>query len=218
MKLTSINVGEKKTQQNGPTLETTGIYKEPVAGPIQIGALGIEGDFIASKKHHGGPDQAIYIYGGMDYVWWSQELKKEIHPGMFGDNLTISELESAKFNIGDTLHIGDVVLQVTAPRIPCATFARRMGDSQFVKKFRNAERPGLYCRVIREGMVETGSEVKIEKYSGETMSTLEMFRNFYLRNKQEDTLRHFLKAPVAIRARRDIEEDLQKLLARDSVL
>ncbi len=93
-----------------------------------------------------------------------------------------------------------------------------MGDPQFVKKFRNAERPGLYCRVIREGMVEADSEVKIEKYSGETMSALEMFRNFYLRTKQEDTLRHFLKAPVAIRARRDIEEDLQKLLARDSVL
>jgi MOSC domain-containing protein YiiM len=214
MKLISINIGQKKTQQNGPKLETTGIYKLPVEGPVHIGALGIDGDFIASKRHHGGPDQAVYVYGGADYAWWSQELGKEIQPGTFGDNLTISELESANFNIGDTLHIGDVTLQVTAPRIPCATFAARMGDPQFVKKFRRAERPGLYCRVIREGILETGNDVTIETYPGQTMSTLEMFRDFFQRNKKEETLRHFLKAPIAIRARQDVEEDLARLLAK----
>jgi MOSC domain-containing protein YiiM len=218
MKLTSINIGRKKTQPNGPRLETTGIYKDSVEGPVQIGALGIEGDFIASKRHHGGPDQAVYVYGGADYAWWSQDLGKEIVPGTFGDNLTISELESAKFNIGDTLHIGEVTLQVTSPRIPCSTFARRMGDPQFIRKFRNAERPGLYCRVIREGSIETGNEVKVEAYMGETVSTLLMFRDFFRRDKKEATLRHFLKAPIAIRARIDIERDLQKIITRNSVL
>jgi MOSC domain-containing protein YiiM len=105
-------------------------------------------------------------------------------------------------------------LQVTAPRIPCATFAARMGDPQFVKKFRRAERPGLYCRVIREGILETGNDVTIETYPGQTMSTLEMFRDFFQRNKKEETLRHFLKAPIAIRARQDVEEDLARLLAK----
>src|SRR5687767_15353060 len=114
MKLISINVGVKRTQQNGPKLETTGIYKDPMVGAVHIGALGIAGDFIASKRHHGGPDQAVYVYGGADYAWWSQELGHEIVPGTFGDNLTISELESGNFNIGDYLHIGDVTLQVAA--------------------------------------------------------------------------------------------------------
>ena len=76
---------------------------------------------------------------------------KDVVPGTFGENLTISELESAKFNIGDMLHIGDVTLQVTAPRIPCSTFAARMGDPHWAKKFRQAERPGLYCRVFEGG-------------------------------------------------------------------
>jgi len=214
MKLISINVGQKKTQQNGPRLETTGIYKIPVPGPVHIGAPGIGGDFIASKKHHGGPDQAIYIYGGADYAWWSQELEKEISPGTFGDNLTISELESARFNIGDYLHMGGATLQVTAPRIPCSTFARRMGDRLFIKRFRAAERPGLYCRVIREGTIEAGNEVNVEQYTGETISTLEIFRDFFQRTKKEETLRQFLKAPIAIRARRDVEEDLARLLAK----
>ncbi len=211
MKLLSINTGQKRTQQNGRTLEATGIYKTSVGESAQITTLGIKEDFIASKKHHGGPDQAIYVYGQTDYEWWSTEIGRELAAGTFGDNLTISELESATFNIGDRLHMGSVIFEVTAPRIPCKTFARRMEDPFFVKKFRHAERPGLYCRVIQEGRVQTGDDVRIEKYQNETISILEMYRDFYKRRKSEESLRRHLNAPIAIRARVDLEEELKRL-------
>ena len=211
MQLFSVNIGQKRTQQNGTRLETTGIYKLPTREPVQIMSLGIKEDFIASKKHHGGPDQAVYVYGSADYAWWSKELGREIEPGTFGDNLTISELESDKFNIGDYLHIGDVTLQVTAPRIPCATFAARMGDPLWVKRFRQAERPGLYCRVIREGFVRAGDSVSVEKYNGETLSILQMYREYYEKDKSEEIIRRQLNAPIAVRARVDLEKDLEKL-------
>lgn len=213
MKLISINMGEARTLRRKDHIETTGIFKIPTNEPAKIGKLGMEGDVIISKKHHGGPDQAIYVYGMADYDWWSHELGKELQPGTFGDNLTISELESAPLNIGDYLHIGEVILQVTAPRIPCSTFAARMEDPQWVKKFRKAERPGLYCRVLQEGLVKIGDEVTIEKYTGETLSVQRMFREYYDRNKSEETLRLHLRAPIAIRAREDLEEELQHLLA-----
>jgi len=212
MQLDSVNLGEERTLQNKDRIERTGIFKFPVEGPVKVTRLGLEVDVIISKKHHGGPDQAIYVYGGADYAWWSKELNKEIFPGMFGDNLTIRDLESAQFNVGDYIHISEVTLQVTAPRIPCATFAARMEDPQWVRKFRNAERPGLYCRVIQEGFVKADDLVVIEKYTGETISVLEMFRDYYDRHKNEATLRRHLNAPIAIRARRDLEADLQKLL------
>jgi len=211
VQLFSVNIGQKRTQQNGTRLETTGIYKLPTREPVQIMSLGIKEDFIASKKHHGGPDQAVYVYGSADYAWWSKELGREIEPGTFGDNLTISELESDKFNIGDYLHIGDVTLQVTAPRIPCATFAARMGDPLWVKRFRQAERPGLYCRVIREGFVRAGDSVSVEKYNGETLSILQMYREYYEKDKSEEIIRRQLNAPIAVRARVDLEKDLEKL-------
>ena len=211
MKLISINIGQQQTQQNGLKLEITGIYKKPVDGPVQITTPGIRQDFIASTKHHGGPDQAIYVYGAADYQWWSTELGHEISAGTFGDNLTISDLESAQFNIGDRLHIGAVVLEVTAPRIPCKTFARRMQDPLFVKKFRHAERPGLYCRVIQEGIVQAGDEVTIEKYQGGTISILQMYREYYVKHKSEESLRRHLNAPIAIRARLDLEKELKQL-------
>jgi MOSC domain-containing protein YiiM len=212
MDLTSVNVGQKRTQQKGDELETTGIYKMPTLQPVQITSLGIEGDFIASVDDHGGLDQAVYIYGAPDYRWWSNTLGKDLEPGTFGDNLTISELESARLNIGDRLHIGSVILEVTAPRTPCSTLARRMGDPMFVKKYARAERPGLYCRVLQPGSVKRGDLVELEPFSGETVRVIDVFRDHYHRDKQEATLRRFLRAPIAIRTRADVERHLQKLL------
>ncbi|GAB4457127.1 MAG: MOSC domain-containing protein [Anaerolineales bacterium] len=213
MKVLSINIGKERQQQRKDYIETTGIYKTPVDGPVEITALGIEGDAICDKKNHGGPDQALYLYGGADYAWWEQELGQKLAPGAFGENLTISNLESAAFNVGDYLHIGEVTLQATAPRIPCGTFATRMGDPQWVKKFRAAERPGLYVRVIREGVIKAGDPVTVEKFTGETISILEMYREHYAKNKSEVSLRKHLQAPISVRARRALEEELQKLLA-----
>lgn len=214
MRLLSVNIGRKRQQQRKDYVETTGIYKMPVNGSVEIKSLGIENDAICDRKNHGGPDQALYIYGGADYAWWEQELGRELAPGTFGDNLTISDLESAAFNVGDYLHIGEVTLQVTAPRIPCGTFATRMGDPQWVKKFRAAERPGLYIRVVKEGIIKAGDPVTVEKYTGETISILEMYRGHYVKDKSEESLQKHLNAPIDIRSRRDLEEELNELLVQ----
>ena len=214
MKLISVNIGHERTLQRKDHTEQTGIFKFPTAEAVWLSRLGLQNDVIVSKRHHGGPDQAVYVYGAADYDWWAKELGKELTPGTFGDNLTISELESAEFNIGDYFHFEEVTLQVTAPRIPCNTFATRMQDPQWVKKFRYAERPGLYCRVIKEGFIKAGETALMERYAGETLSALQMFQDYYDRNKSEETLRRHLNAPIAIRARVDLEEELQKVLAQ----
>jgi len=213
MKLLSVNLGQERSLQRKDRVEKTGIFKIPTSEPIWLSSLGLQNDVIVSKKHHGGPDQAVYVYGAADYAWWSKELGKEIFPGTFGENLTITGLESAQFNIGDYLHVGVVTLQVTAPRIPCKTFAARMEDPYWVKKFRHAERPGLYCRVLKEGFVMAGNPVEVERYTDETLSIQQMFRDYYDRNKDEETLRRHLNAPIAIRDRVDLEAELQKLLS-----
>ena len=214
MRLIGVNLGQERILQRRDHIERTGIFKVPTQGSVKLTKLGLEGDVIVSKKHHGGPDQAVYVYGGADYQWWSEELGEEILPGTFGDNLTISDLESAEFNVGDYIHIGEVILQVTAPRIPCGTFAACMEDPQWVKRFRYAERPGFYCRVIKEGFVQMGDAVSIEKYTGETISILQMYRDYYDKNKSEEVLRLHLNAPIAIRARRSLQAQLENLLAQ----
>jgi MOSC domain-containing protein YiiM len=213
MQLIGINIGHAQLLQNKDRLEKTGIFKQPVDQLVKVTKLGLERDTIVSRKHHGGPDQAVYLYGEPDYEWWSGELGRELAPGTFGENLTIRALESAKFNIGDMLRPGEVTLQVTAPRIPCGTFAARMSDPRWVKKFRQVERPGLYCRVLQEGFIKTGESVGFEAYRDETISLLEMYRDFYVKEKSKETLLRHLRAPIAARAPRDLEAEPQKMTA-----
>lgn len=213
MQLISVNIGEERTLHRKDRTAQTGIFKLPTDKPTTVTKLGLEGDVIISTENHGGPDQAIYIYGGADYAWWINELGKELAPGTFGENLTVSGLGSAQFNIGDYLHISDATLQVTAPRIPCGTFAARMADSQWVKKFRHAERPGLYCRVIKEGIIKTSDIVMVEKYTGETLSLIETYQAAYQRPRSEEILRQVLRSPISIRIRTASEIELQELLA-----
>ena len=211
MHLISVNIGQARSIQIGKQAEQTGIYKTSASGPVAITADGVTGDAVLDVDNHGGPDQAVYVYGAADYAWWSAELGVELEPGTFGDNLTVSDLESAALNIGDLLHVGPVTLQVTAPRIPCATLATRMGDPAFVKRFRAAERPGLYCRVLMPGSVQAGDPVTVERYTGATVSVLEMFRGYYDNALSATTLRRHLAAPIAARARGDFEKRLRKL-------
>lgn len=210
MELTSVNIGQETTIKTKNHFDSTGIYKRPVHGPVRVTSLGLEGDFIASKKHHGGPDQAVYVYGTLDYEWWLHELGKDCVAGMFGENLTVSDLESSRFNIGDRLSAGSVILEITAPRIPCETFAARMGEPHFIKRFRQAERPGLYCRVLREGTIQAGDKVRSKRYQGEAVPLLDLFRIHYERQPDQHTLQCLLDAPIAIRARKDFEERLEK--------
>jgi len=211
MKLISINLGEARTQQRKGYIETTGIYKSGVNKPIRIHSLGLEGDVVIDTKDHGGPDQAVYVYGTADYEWWRNKTGIETTPGLFGDNLTISDLKSAEFNVGDLIHIGEVTLQVTAPRIPCGTFATRMQDPQWTKKFRDAERPGLYCRVNKDGILQAGDPVSIEKFSGDTVSILQMYRDHYTKNYTKESLKKYLNSPIDIRSRKSFEDLLETM-------
>ncbi len=212
MHLLSINIGTARAVDPARPHDLTGIYKEPVAGPVVVTRAGLPGDAIISTRHHGGPDQALYIYGGADYAWWAAELGREIAPGTFGENLTVSDLESAPLAIGDRLHVGDVTLEVTAPRIPCDTFARRMGDPGFVMRFRIAERPGCYCRVIREGTIQAGAPVAVEPCAGDRVTIAEVFRDYYEEDRPLTEIYRFLAAPLAERARDAKQRQLRAAL------
>lgn len=214
MRLLSVNIGQRTTQPKGNELEITGINKLPAQGLVELTRLGIPGDFIADTANHGGPDQAVYLYGERDYEWWSKDLGRPLPPGTFGENLTIGELESAHFGVGDRLEVGSAILEVTAPRIPCSTLARRMGDPMFVKRYRHAERPGLYCRVISVGTIKEGDEVRLEAFGGEAVKVIDIFREHYALEKNEAILRRFLAAPIAARARVDVTKRLEKMLSR----
>jgi MOSC domain-containing protein YiiM len=215
MKLTSLNLGTGQLIAVGERRIRTGIHKQPTLEPVQIGRLGLAGDEVSDEVNHGGPDQAVYVYGLPDYDYWSEQLGTVLEPATFGENLTVSGLESASLRIGDRLRVGQdgngVLLEVAASRIPCHVLAARMDDLGFVKKFRVAQRPGAYCRVIETGEVRVNDAVTLELFVGETVSLLEDFNLYYDANPLRVSLERALNAPIAIRARAELGQKLAKL-------
>src|SRR6478672_330786 len=138
----------------------TAIDKRPVDGPVKVHKLGLHGDVQASRVHHGGEDQALYAYSQTDADYWTGALQRELPPGIFGENLRVAGIETTGAVIGERWRIGlDVEVEVTSPRVPCATFQRRMDETQWVRRFTEAGRVGAYLRVIKTGSVQAGDHI-----------------------------------------------------------
>jgi MOSC domain-containing protein YiiM len=195
MKILSVNIG-KPVKKDWTKSGSTGIYKQPVEGAVPVGKLGLGRDAICDLKHHGGEDQAVYLYGQPDYEFWSQELGRELEPGTFGENLTVEGLESAKICIGDRFVNGSLVMEVNSPRIPCNTFAQRMGDKLFPKKFLAANRPGVYCRVLSDGWVQAKDIFAYVPFEGEKISVIEMNRTWNRKDLEPNEVQRFLATPI----------------------
>lgn len=207
--LASINIGRPMPipAKSGKT----GIYKQPVSGDVNVTSEGLEGDAILDRRHHGGKDQAVYLYFKDDYDWWSGQLDAEVVPGMFGENLTIAGVEGRKVAIGDRFIIDDVVLEVTSHRTPCMVFAARMGDPKFVKRFHQAGRPGAYCRVIKPGAIHAGEPIRHMLFSGDRVTVSDMMALDGVREIDPDFMRRALKTPVHYKTREDYQDRLARL-------
>lgn len=184
MRLLSVNVGKPRVNP-WKSLSTTGIDKQPVDGPVTVsppgpkgtGAIGLAGDHAYDVKHHGGSDQAVYAYAREDLDRWQVELGRPLANGVFGENLTTVDLDMNGALIGERWRIGrKVVLEVSSPRIPCATFQGWMERDGWLKQFTKAALPGAYLRVIEPGDIRAGDAVEIVHRPGHSVTVALVFR------------------------------------------
>ena len=163
--LRSVNVVHQILDDPGGSPGRTAIDKRGVDGRVYVAELGLCGDAQLDTKHHGGPWQAVYAYADEDLDWWREHLQRDLAPGAFGENLTLSGLDVTGAVIGERWQIGDgegaVQVEVTGPRIPCRTFATFIDEPQWVRRFTEHGAPGAYLRVVRTGYVRAGDHVEI---------------------------------------------------------
>lgn len=137
------------------------IDKRPVEGRVAVRALGLAGDHSCDTVNHGGLDQAVYAYAEQDAARWAGELDRELPAGWFGENLRLSGLPASDAVLGARWAIGDTLLEVSGPRVPCATFQQWSGERQWVKRFALRSDTGCYFRVLTEGTIGSGDEVRV---------------------------------------------------------
>jgi MOSC domain-containing protein YiiM len=169
MKVVSVNIGEKReVQWKGKTF-STGIFKEPVNTSIQLGKTDVVGDQVIDRKYHGGTHMACYIYSADHYPFWKEKYPNlEWNFGMFGENITIEELNERDFSLGDTYQLGTAIVQVSQPRKPCFKLGIRFESQTILKAYINSNYPGIYLRILKEGEVQIGDTFElIEKHPSE---------------------------------------------------
>ena len=209
MQIISVNCARAEPLGDGkPSL--TGINKLPQAGAVEVTKQGLKGDAICNRKHHGGPDQAVYCFSQTDYDWWAELLQQALPPGTFGENLTVTGQDSGPVCVGDRFRAGLVELEVTSPRIPCNTLNRRMQNPRFGQAFREAARAGWYCRVLTPGLLAAGLDWQHLPYEGERVSMAEMMADYYNRRVQVATAERYLRIPVHEKTKTKMQALLEK--------
>lgn len=169
----SVNVGRPRLQRV-PKGRPTGIAKQPVdvitvadPGPKRVvdgaGVSGVAGDHVGDGRHHGGRDQAVYAVAREELDGWAARLGRELPDGMFGENLTTRGIDVDACEVGDVWRVGSAVLEVRGPRVPCATFAERMGERGWVKRFAEHGRSGAYLQVVEPGEIRPGDPITLTR-------------------------------------------------------
>ena len=162
MKLLSVNVGQpREVSYNGKSV-STGIFKAPVEGQVMVRKHNLDGDRQADLRVHGGVDKAVYAYPSEHYDYWKRELdRNDLTYGTFGENLTVEGLLEDGVHIGDVFRVGEAVVEVSQPRVPCFKLGIKIGNPGFLKPFLASGRVGFYFRVLEEG--EVGADDAIER-------------------------------------------------------
>ena len=146
--------------RNGKKIKS-GIFKQPIKGSIEVNRLGLEGDYQANKKLHGGIHKAICIYPAEHYDLWREELgRPDLSFGDFGENLTTFGLMEDAVCLGDRFRIGSAEMVVTQPREPCVTLNARLDIMDLSIRFRKSGRSGFYFSVVKEGILNNGDSIE----------------------------------------------------------
>ena len=165
----------------------TGIDKRPTDEPVQVRApgsrnggagSGLVGDFIGDRSAHGGDDQAVYAYAREDLDRWAAHLGRELGNGSFGENLTTCGVDVNGARVGERWRIGDdLELEVTDPRVPCATFRGWIDRQGWLREFTLAAVPGTYLRVVSPGTIRSGDRVVVSHRPASGATVAEVFRS-----------------------------------------
>lgn len=195
MKLEYIFVGKPvEAEFNGKTIKT-GIYKNRVEGLVKVSKTNIEGDQQADLTVHGGVDKAVYAYPIEHYDFWKKERSDmEFAPGVFGENLSVSGIDE-QVCIGDTFRIGEVVLSVTTPRMPCFKLGIKMNDPSIIKDFMEAEKNGFYLKVLEEGSIASGDPIQKLGEDGHGLTIAEVIQLYTVKKQDLSLLQKAVDSP-----------------------
>ncbi|HRN42452.1 MAG TPA: MOSC domain-containing protein [Vicingus sp.] len=193
MKVLSVNISKPQTITVNGKEELTGYFKNPVE-TIYLGKTDVKEDSVVDREHHGGEDKACYLYGFNHYEFWKNKYPQTAFDfGMFGENITVENIDESTLRIGDTFEIGEAIIQITQPRQPCYKMGIKFNNQKVVNEFRLSDFPGIYVRVLKEGNVKTNDELKLIDRDNASPTVLEVYRLIYESKPNQEKLNQLIE-------------------------
>lgn len=178
MKVISVNIGKKEKLIYNNEEIVTGILKYPVNTFITLGKEDVENDIVVDRRYHGGINQAVYAYSENHYNYWKALFPNlDWHFGMFGENLTISNLDELEINVGNVYKLGETIIEATKPRTPCKKLGIVFKTQHFLKQFWNTTKSGVYFKVLQLGKVTIGDELILIKKAENVPTIAEVYKS-----------------------------------------
>jgi len=138
--IVSVNVSDRKGQSKIPVAE------------LDIGPQGIQGD-----AHVGSWSRQVSLLALEDISAFSRILGRDIRPGEFAENLTVSGMDLSRAAVLDRFSVGPVELEIsqigkTCHGQGCAIF-QEIGQCVMPKQ-------GVFTRVVRTGTIRPGDGIE----------------------------------------------------------
>lgn len=116
-----------------------------------------------------------------------------MRPGNAGENLSLADCDCSNAVIGERWRVGEAVLRVTGPRVPCKVFAGFWGSPELIKRFTERCRPGAYLAVERSGVIGPEDEREVVHRPAHAVTVAQVFA---LRMRLDSRLGEHVRAAV----------------------
>lgn len=189
MKVIAANIGKPTIIQWKGKEEITGIFKYPVTTGIELGNEVVANDTVANRAVHGGEYKACYLFSADEYTYW-----KNLYPdlswdwGMFGENLSVQDLDEASIRLGNVYKMGSALVQISQPREPCYKLGVRFGSQEIIQQFIDRGYPGTYVRILQKGNVKAGDGLELIEEADNPLTIQQFYQLLFSREKNKEHL------------------------------
>jgi MOSC domain-containing protein YiiM len=194
MRIISLNVGLPSAQYYKGRKVITGGAKKPV--PRAVLRFGnFDGDRQADQVNHGGLEKAVCVYPFEHYPYWNRQLGRDLKPGAFSENLTVLGAIETEVCVGDVFRIGEAMVQVSQPRMPCAKLAGKNGSKMLPKLIADTGYTGFYVRVLSEGLVAVGDSFDLLRAHPDRIAIADVNSIIYEKSNELELIKRLAELP-----------------------
>ncbi|WP_425314872.1 MOSC domain-containing protein [Staphylococcus kloosii] len=204
-KIEDLNYSSKRPMRSA-------LNKTPFSGSMWLSLTGFTQDE-QEYKDHGGPDKAVCLFSKSNYQMWQDDVVELPTYAMFGENLTVANLDEREAYFGNQYQLGDAIIEISEIREPCWKIQAKYQIPDLVKRMSTSGKTGFYFRVIQEGYVSCDDHLKLIKTADKDtqLSVYELNDVYYNDRKNASRLGYALQNPYLTSKRK---EKLQRLLTR----